>query len=512
MYPGQHVRAFPEKAAHIMASTGEVVTYQQLNDRSNQLAQLLWSEGLRRGDHIAVMMENNARYFEVYWAATRSGLYLTPVSRHLTAEEAGYIIDDCDARALVVSAAVGDVAAQLVDEAPACRIRLMVDGTIDGFDSYEAAIGAHRPEPLAEEPLGDVLFYSSGTTGRPKGIWRPLSNRDVAGHPWGKMYAGLFDMDEDSVYLSTGPLYHAAALGYAGAVQSLGATVVVLDRFDAGEALRAIEAYRVTHSQWVPTMFTRLLRLPDEQRVQHDLSSHRIAIHGAAPCPPHVKDEMIRWWGPILVEYYGGTEQSGMTLIDSADWLEHRGSVGRPVYGRIRICDDDGGEVPVGTDGLIYFERKELPFRYHKDEAKTDGARHAVNANWSTFGDIGHVDGDGFLYLTDRQNFMIISGGVNIYPVESENVLMSHPLVLDVAVIGVPNEEFGEEVKAIVQLNDSEEPSAVLAAELLTYCRDRLAHYKCPRSVDFDDDLPRLPTGKLSKKVLRERYLAPVRT
>ncbi len=277
------------------------------------------------------------------------------------------------------------------------------------------------------------MFYSSGTTGRPKGVVRPLTGRTIDDNPGGKMAANFLGMDPGAVYLSTAPLYHTAALGFAAATQALGGTCVLMERFDAEEALRAVEVYGVTHTQWVPTMFKRLLSLPLEVRDRYDLSSHRVALHGAAPCPVELKHQIIGWWGPSVLEYYGATEGNGMTVIDSDEWLAHVGSVGKPVFGAIHICDEDGGPVPTGEDGLVYFERDRLPFAYHKDDAKTSSTRHPEHPLWTTLGDVGHVDEDGYLYLTDRQEFLIISGGVNIYPAESELLLLSHPLVADVA-------------------------------------------------------------------------------
>ncbi|MFQ5478937.1 MAG: AMP-binding protein [Candidatus Binatia bacterium] len=507
MHPGHWAKSFPDKPSHIMAGTGETVTYGELDDRSNQLAQFMWNAGLRRGDHVALFMENHPRYFEVYWAAMRSGLYITTVNRYLSAEEAAYIVDDCGARLLVASAALAEVAEPMAERIPGCKLRLMTDGTRPGYEAYEDAIAAFPATPLDVQPRGETMLYSSGTTGKPKGVWRPLLECTIDDpHPLPALFGALFSMDEDTVYLSPAPLYHASPLGFTAATLSLGGTVVVMERFDAREALRAIEAFRITHSQWVPTMFTRMLKLPGEERLRHDLSSHRVAIHAAAPCPPRVKSQMIEWWGPILVEYYGGTELNGLTFIDSKQWLDHEGSVGKPVIGTIHVCDDEGKELPEGEDGLVYFELPEMPFRYHNDETKTRSAQHPRHSNWSSLGDVGHLDGEGFLYLTDRKNFMIISGGVNIYPAEIEHALVTHPEVVDVAVIGVPNQEFGEEVKAVVQLLEGREGSTELEQELLEYCRERVAHYKCPRSIDFEEELPRLPTGKLYKRLLRDRY------
>jgi fatty-acyl-CoA synthase len=511
MYPGRHAETSPDKPAAIAARTGEVLTYAALDARSNRLAQLLWAEGLRRGDHLAVFLENHLRYFEIAWAALRSGLYLTTVNRHLTAPEAAYIVDDCGARVLISSRAVHEAASGIPGRAPGCRRCLVVDGPPDGasarFESYEAAVADHPPEPLSEEPLGEFMLYSSGTTGRPKGIARPLPDRPVAsGLAMNAVLRGLFQVDADSIYLSPAPLYHSAPLGFCTAVQSLGGTVVMMEYFDAREALSALEKHAVTHSQWVPTMFSRMLKLPEAERTGFDLSAHRVAVHAAAPCPRKVKEQMIAWWGPILHEYYGGTELNGLTYVGPADWLAHPGTVGRAVMGTIRICDERGEELPAGEAGLVYFERDKPPFAYHNDAEKTRSAQHPKHPAWTALGDVGYVDAEGFLYLTDRASFMIISGGVNIYPQEIENELIMHPKVEDVAVVGVPHADLGEEVKAVVQPVAGVEGDAELAEELMAWARERLAAYKCPRSIDFDRELPRLPTGKLYKRLLKDRY------
>lgn len=511
MYPGQHAQTHPDKPAAIAARTGEVITYAELDARSNRLARLLHAEGLRPGDHIAIFLENDLRYFEVAWAAFRSGLYLTTVNRYLTGPEAGYIAQDCGAAALISSIAVHEAAAEIPERVPDCRRFLVVGGPPAGaserFESYERAIAEHAPEPLEEEPLGEFMLYSSGTTGRPKGILHPLSGRPVAkGLALARVMRTLFRGDSDTVYLSPAPMYHSAPVGFTTAVQSLGGTVVMMERFDAREALVALEKYAVTHSQWVPTMFTRMLKLPEGERSGFDLSAHQVAIHAAAPCPRRVKEEMFAWWGPILHEYYAGTETNGLTYVGPEDWLAHPGTVGRAVTGTIRICDEDGAELPNGQAGIVYFERERVPFSYHKDPEKTRSAQHPKNPTWTALGDVGYVDDEGYLYLTDRASFMIISGGVNIYPQEIENELVMHPKVGDVAVIGVPHEEFGEEVKAVVQAAEGVVPDEALEQELMAYARERLAPYKCPRSIDFEDELPRLPTGKLYKRLLKDRY------
>jgi fatty-acyl-CoA synthase len=322
----------------------------------------------------------------------------------------------------------------------------------------------------------------------------------------GGLIGQLYGVDEHTVYLSPAPLYHSAPLAWTAAVHSWGGTNVVMEGFDAAEALALIERHRVTHAQWVPTMFVRMLKLPDAERGRHDLSSMRVAVHAAAPCPLEVKRRMIEWWGPIIVEYYGGTEFNGMTLCTSEEWLAHPGTVGTALVGTIHICDDTGAELPPGTPGIIYFERDTAAFTYHNDDAKTLAAQHPDHPLWTKLGDIGYVDEEGYLYLTDRESFMIISGGVNIYPQEIEDALVMHPAVHDVAVIGVPNADLGEEVKAVVQLAPGRAASDELVAELLDHARDRLAAYKVPRSIDIVDELPRQETGKLYKRLLRDRY------
>ncbi|MGD9749936.1 MAG: AMP-binding protein [Acidimicrobiia bacterium] len=511
MYPGIHAQTTPDKPAVIMAGPrfdGTVVTYAELEDRSRRLAQLWWAAGLRPGDHVAILAENHPRYFEVFWAAMRSGLYFTTINRYLQADEAAYIVNDCGARALVASGSLGQLASAVVPALENCPVRHMWDGTVDGFEAYEDAIAAMPAEPLASQPRGETMLYSSGTTGRPKGIKRPLSGESVDQPSLliSAIMVGLFRFDDQVVYLSPAPLYHSAPLSATTATQALGGTCVVMERFDPVESLRLIEQHRVTHSQWVPTMFTRMLKLDPAERAGFDLSSHRVAIHAAAPCPPEVKRQMIEWWGPILYEYYAGTEFNGFTFIDSAQWLEHPGSVGRPLVGTIHICDDEGTELPVGEPGVIYFERDVVAYEYHNDPDKTRSSQHPEHPLWTALGDVGYVDTEGYLYLTDRKSFMIISGGVNIYPQEIEDCLIMHPSVADVAVFGVPNPDMGEEVKAVVQPAAGTTPGPELEATLLAYAKEHIAHYKVPRSIDFLDELPRLPTGKLYKRILRDRY------
>jgi long-chain acyl-CoA synthetase len=512
VYPRVHAATSPDKAALIMATSGEVVTYRELDDRSCRLARLLWGAGLRAGDHVAIFMENHPRYFEVAWAALRSGLYLTPVSSYLTADEAAYVVNDCQARALVTSAAHREVAERIVPDTPGVEVRLMVgttSGAPVGHEPYDDAIGRYPSAPLDDEPLGDLMFYSSGTTGRPKGIKRPLTGRNAreGNVLLVPLLQSLYGVGEDTVYLSPAPLYHAAPLTFSVGVQAFGGTVVVMERFDAAQALALIERHRVTHGQFVPTMFVRMLNLPEDERRRHDLSSLRVAVHAAAPCPVPAKEQMIAWWGPVLVEYYAGTEGNGVTFIGSEEWLDHRGSVGRSLGAPLHICDEAGEELRVGETGLVYFDSPTgLPFEYHNDPAKTRGTLHPRNPNWSTLGDVGHLDEDGFLYLTDRRAYMIICGGVNIYPQEVENSLVMHPAVMDAAVFGVPHDDMGEQVKAVVQPAPGVEAGAELERQLIAYCREHLAAVKCPRSIDFAPALPRLPTGKLYKRLLRDPY------
>ena len=507
MYPGHWAKVTPEKPALVMAGTDDVITFRELDERSVRLARLWKDAGLRPGDGVALFMENQPRFFEVVWAALRSGLRITPVNRYLTADEAAYIVNDCDARAVVVSQALAPVAAELVGLTPGCKLRLSVDGVVDGYDSYEDALAGAAADPLDDEPLGQLMLYSSGTTGRPKGVVRPQPERKINEGVGALSGVGaLFGMNTETVYLSPAPVYHAAPLGFCIATQSLGGTVVLMAHFDPLHAIAALERHRCTHSQWVPTMFSRMLKLGEEDRTRFDLSAHKVAIHAAAPCPRPVKQAMFDWWGPIIYEYYGGSELNGLTYVGPQEWLAHPGTVGRAILGTLHICDEEGNELPAGEPGLVYFEQEVAPFHYHKDEAQTRSSQHPQHPNWTALGDVGYVDGEGYLFLTDRATFMIISGGVNIYPREIEDVLVMHPAVDDVAVIGVPNPDMGEEVKAVVQLVAGVEGTAELAEELVGFCREQLTHYKCPKTVDFDPALPRLPTGKLYKRIVRDRY------
>jgi len=510
MYPGAYVDSRPDHPAVIMAGSGQVMTYRELDEEANRLSQLFRSRGLQPGDHVAFCLENHPHFLAIAWGCHYAGLYYTAMSSRLTDEEMEYIVNDCGARAFITSTYKRDAAVRLVGRAPQVETWLMLDGTADGYESYEDAIAAQPAEPLPNRIAGADMLYSSGTTGKPKGVKPPMPSTPLeqgASSVYG-LLAMLFGLTEDSVYLSPAPLYHAAPLRFCLGVQMGGATVVVMERFDPEDALRLIEQHRATLSQWVPTMFIRMLKLPDEVRARYDVSSLQVAIHAAAPCPVEVKKRMIEWWGPVLHEYYAGTEGNGFVYCNSEQWLEHPGTVGQALIGTLHIVDEETGEeVPVGETGTVYFEGENASaFEYHNDPEKTQGSRDPRGRGWSTLGDVGRLDEDGFLYLTDRKAYMIITGGVNVYPQEAENVLALHPKVYDVAVFGVPNEDFGEEVKAVVQPAEGAEPGPELERELIAYCREHLADVKCPRSIDFRDELPRHPTGKLYKRLLKDEY------
>lgn len=487
-----------------MAGSGEVQTYAELDARSNQLAHLFRAAGLQRGDHIALFMENQIHYMEVVWAALRSGLYVTAINSYLTAPEVAYIVDDCEARIVVSSLAKAAVVDD-IDTSTSPRVErwLMV-----GRD-YDDAIAEFPTTPVADQSPGTSMLYSSGTTGRPKGIKRPLPDHTIEelDPRTATAMVDRFGYRSDMVYLSPAPMYHAAPLAFVTPVQRLGGTTVIMEKFDPVGALRAIEEHSVTHSQWVPTMFVRMLKLDEAARAHFDLSSLEVAIHAAAPCPVPVKRQMIDWWGPVLLEYYAGTEGNGSTFINSEQWLRKPGSVGVAPPGTLHICDHEGNELPAGEEGGVYFSGGGT-FEYHNAPEKT--AEATLPGGRTTLGDIGYVDEDGYLFLTDRKAHMIISGGVNIYPREIEDLLITHPAVADVAVFGVPDPDMGEQVKAVVQpapdIDISGDAGESLGAELIAFAREGLAHYKCPKTVDFEAELPRLPTGKLYKRLLRDRY------
>ncbi len=505
-HPRHHAAETPDKPAFIMAGSGEVVTYRQLDARSNQIAHALRAAGCGPGDTIAILAGNSPRYFEIAWAAQRSGLYFVCISSRLTAPEVAYILSDSGTRLLIASADLATSAKAGADEA-GVALRWSIDGAIEGFVALADLAAGQPTGPVGDEQAGQDMLYSSGTTGRPKGIRPPL----VPGRAIDEATAltqiamAFCGASKDSIYLSPAPLYHAAPLRWCMTLHQIGASVIVMETFDPEGFLAALERYRATHAQLVPTMFVRMLKLPDEVRARYDVSSMQCAIHAAAPCPVPVKEQMIDWWGPVIYEYYAGSEGNGLSWITPQEWLAHKGSVGRAILGVVHICGEDGEELPAGEEGQIYFSDTTPP-TYHNDPDKTRAAQHPTQAGWSSLGDVGKLDEEGYLYLTDRKAFMIISGGVNIYPQETENVLITHPKVADCAVVGVPDEEFGEAVKAVIQPMPGIAPDEALAEELMAHCRAELSKLKCPKSIDFDPDLPRHPTGKLYKRLIRDRY------
>ncbi|HYM02138.1 MAG TPA: AMP-binding protein [Stellaceae bacterium] len=507
MYPGLQAKLRPQQPAFIMAQSGETVTYAELERRTNRLAHVLRAAGLERLDHYAIFMENNSRYLECCGAGERAGLYYTCVNSYLTPEELAYILDNSESKILITSMAKREVAMQALALCPRIARCLIVDGPGDGgkIVNLDDAVAGFPDAPIADEWLGTPMLYSSGTTGRPKGIVRPLpENPPAQALPLFDFLVKLWRYREGMIYLSPAPLYHSAPQAAVGLTIRVGGTAVIMEHFDPEHYLSLVERHHVTHSQLVPTMFSRMLKLPDEARRRYDLSSLTMAIHAAAPCPVQVKEQMIAWWGPIIHEYYGATEGLGFTACDSAEWLGHRGTVGRVLLGELHVLDEHMREMPAGEPGTLWFKTA-TPFEYFKDPSKTKEAR-SPDGTMSTVGDVGYVDADGYVYLTDRRTFMIISGGVNIYPQECENLLITHPKIADAAVFGVPNEDLGEEVKAVVQPVPGIRPGPALADELIAFCRAHLAHIKCPRSIDFEEQLPRLPTGKLYKRLLRDRY------
>jgi long-chain acyl-CoA synthetase len=493
------------RAAHapaLIVAGGQSISYRELHTRSRRVAALLHEAGLRRGDGVAIVLPNRPEFLEVAWGCQLSGLYYTPVNTHLTFPEVAYIVGDCEARALFIDSSMAELGSRILDANPQLDVLVSVGGSLPGWRSYSEILAAPGEAPPPSD--GTEMLYSSGTTGMPKAVRRPLPTDDGS---WAQavLEVGLrrrYGMNTSSVYLSPAPLYHAAGINYTMAVNRVGAASIVMEKFDAEAVLRLIDTHRVTHAQFVPTMFVRMLKLPDAVRRRYDVSSLQCVLHAAAPCPVDVKHAMMKWFGPIIHEYYGGTEGFAGTTIGPHEWLAHPGSVGKPLTA-VHIVAEDGTELPAGEPGEVYFEGGP-DFEYFKDPAKTASVRN--ERGWRTLGDVGYVDEDGYLYLTDRSTFMVVSGGVNIYPQEAENLLVMHPKLVDAAVFGVPNDEFGEEVKAVVQPADGITPGPDLAAELIDYCRAHLAAYKCPRTVEFDRGLPRDPNGKLYKRRIRERY------
>ena len=500
----EHVAS--DKPALILASAGSVVDFAELEERANRLAHLFREFGLHEGDTVAAILENNEHIHAVMWAARRSGLYYALINTHLTAAEAAYIVNDSGAKAVIGSRATRTVCEGVADHLPGGppELLMIADDSLDGWLSYPECVAEQPATPIANEREGDLLQYSSGTTGRPKGIRRKLCHLAPADAP--NMLTPLIDavgISADSVYLNPAPLYHTAPAFWTMTVQSVGGTTIVMEKFDPERALECIQQHRVTHAQFVPAMFVRMLKLPEHVRNSYDISSLQRVVHAAAPCPVDIKQQMIQWWGPILDEYYASSEAVGGSFIRAEDWLAHPGSVGRPIVGVPHILGENGQELPPGQMGEIYYEGG-YDFEYLNDAAKTSAARD--RRGWVTVGDVGYLDEEGYLYLTDRRHHMVISGGVNIYPQEAENLLVSHQKVLDAAVFGIPDEEMGQTVKGVVQTVDPADATDEVADELLRWLRDRLAHYKCPQSLSFEAHLPRTDTGKLYKSQLVEKY------
>src|SRR5271165_2686324 len=494
------------KPALILARAGTVIDFAELEMRANRLAHFWYAAGLREGDTVAAILENNEHVHAVMWAARRSGLYYALINTHLTAAEAAYIVDNSSAKALIGSRATRSVCEGLAEHLPAGlpELLLIADDDLDGWDRYPECVAEQPETPIPDEREGDLLQYSSGTTGRPKGIRRELPHLPPSEAPNRVMpLMNAVGITGESVYLSPAPLYHTAPAFWSMVVQALGGTTVVMEKFDPERTLEAIQRYRVTHGQFVPAMFVRMLKLPEAVRNSYDLSSLQRVVHAAAPCPADIKRQMIGWWGPIVDEYYGSSEAIGASFIRAEDWLEHPGSVGRPLVGTPHILDENGDELPPGGVGEIYYEGGH-PFDYLNDEEKTATSRD--KQGWVTVGDVGYLDTDGYLFLTDRRHHMIISGGVNIYPQEAEDALITHPKVLDAAVFGIPDEGMGQSVKAVVQTVDPADATDAFADEVLAWLRERLAHYKCPRSISFEAQLPRTDTGKLYKQELVKKY------
>lgn len=505
-----YIRPFVEQREHqvlfTMAGSGDQLTYGEFEARTNQLAHFFRDCGLKAHDHYSIFMENNTRYLEACGGGERAGLYYTCINSYLTADELAFIVNNSESKVLITSTAKAEIAAEALQQCPQIRACLVVgQSTPEGMQNFEDTIATYPTSPIADEQLGTPMLYSSGTTGRPKGILRPLPAEPPSENlPVMNFLSQLWRYRDGMRYLSPAPLYHSAPQAAVGLTFRAGGTCVVMEKFDPLQYLALIEQHQISHSQLVPTMFSRMLKLPESERMKHDLSSLEIAVHAAAPCPAQVKRDMIEWWGPIIFEYYGATEGLGFVACDSEEWLAHEGTVGKVMLGDLHILDDEMQPCDTGDIGTVWFKTA-TPFEYFNDQTKTKEATSS-DGTMTTVNDVGYVDKDGFLYLTDRKTYMIISGGVNIYPQETEDLLITHPKVADAAVFGVPNEDLGEEVKAVVQVMPDIEPNETLIGELIDYCHEHLSRQKCPRSIDFETELPRLPTGKLYKRLLRDRY------
>jgi long-chain acyl-CoA synthetase len=496
-----HAARKPDTLA-VVDQKGQNLTWGELNARANQLAHYFRSRGLGPDDGVALLCGNRVEFPVVFKAAFRCGVRVTPINWHLTGEEVGYIVDNCDAKVLLAENIFADKAVEAAGMSDKLQSCLSIGGDIAGFESFEEAMAGFDESNVEDPVRGGGMLYTSGTTGRPKGVYRkerPPTFPDFSE----RGYA-----NGDEVALCTGPAYHAAPLLIDVLTPLVsGATLVFMDKWDPETTLRLIDQHKVTHCHMVATMFHRLLQLEDEIKHQYDLSSIKRVTHGAAPCPVHVKHGMIEWFGPVLIEYYAATEGGGGFLIDSHEWLKKPGSVGcpGPEFDN-KILDDDGNAVAQGDVGTIYMRAPEDGrFNYFKDEDKTSSS---YRGDYFTLGDMGYFDEDGYLFLTGRTAELIISGGVNIYPQEVDSGIMQHVAVHDVCTIGVPSEEWGEEVKSVIQLNEGFEPSETLAEELIEFARTKVARFMCPKSIDFATDLPRLPTGKIMRRTVREPYWA----
>ena len=479
----------------------------ELAAAAHQVVHGLRAAGLQVGDAVAMLLPNSAEVFELYLAALEAGFYLVPINWHLVGPEIAYIVQDSEAKAFVAHARFADAARAAADEIdfPATG-RFAVGGDIPGFVAFDDLKAGQPTTAPADRATGAVMNYTSGTTGQPKGVRRPLPSappeQTAAGNGGMLFLFGLQPFD-GNVHICGSPLYHTAVLVFAGGALHIGHTVVLMDRWTPEEMLDLIDRYKVTNTHMVPTQFVRLLGLPDDVKARYDVSSLRHMVHAAAPCPPDVKRAMLEWWGPVIDEYYAASEGGG-TIVYAKEWLEHPGTVGRawPIS-EVVILDDAGNELPPGEVGTVYMHMQTGNFEYYKDKDKTDRSRHG---KFFTVGDVGVLDEDGWLFLRDRKTDMIISGGANIYPAEIEAVLIMHPAVADVAVFGIPHDDWGEEVKAVVEPIDDAAPGPELEAEILAWSKDKLAKYKTPRSIDFVPELPRDPNGKLYKRKLRDPY------